>query len=79
MAQEGERGTDVNRNSAGGKSVDQIDPALLAAAIGVFGDERRAVYWLSTPARALGHERPLDAGIAEVTDLLARIEHGFGA
>ncbi|WP_256534452.1 antitoxin Xre/MbcA/ParS toxin-binding domain-containing protein [Pseudomonas sp. 35 E 8] len=45
----------------------------------LFADERRAVHWLSTPARASGHKRPLDADIEEVTDLLGRTEQGFGA
>lgn len=71
----GERGVEESRNSVEGVSVNRIDPGLMAAAMGVFGDEQRAVQWLCTPMRALGGKRPVDAGIEEVIDLLRRIEH----
>lgn len=77
--QEGERGVEESRNSVEGVSVNRIDPDLMAAAMGVFGDEHHAAQWLRTPLQALGHKRPVDAGIEEVIDLLGRIEHGFSA
>lgn len=43
--------------------MDQIDHNVLAAAIRMFVDEAYAKEWLITPARALGHKRPVDAGI----------------
>ncbi|MCO7575751.1 MULTISPECIES: antitoxin Xre/MbcA/ParS toxin-binding domain-containing protein [Pseudomonas chlororaphis group] len=77
--QEGERGIEESRNSVEDVSVNRIDPDLMAAAMGVFRDGHHAVQWLRTPLRALGHKRPVDAGIEEVIDLLGRIEHGFSA
>ncbi|WP_288442181.1 antitoxin Xre/MbcA/ParS toxin-binding domain-containing protein [uncultured Pseudomonas sp.] len=76
---EGERCVEESRNSVEGVSVNGIDPGLMVAAMGVFGDDQRAVQWLCTPMRALGDKRPVDAGIEEVIDLLGRIEHGFSA
>lgn len=58
-------------------SVDAIDPVILAAAIQLFGNEPRAVEWLSTPTRALGVKRPVDADVEQVLELIARLEHGF--
>nr|WP_236165630.1 antitoxin Xre/MbcA/ParS toxin-binding domain-containing protein [Pseudomonas fulva] len=75
----GEWGVEESRNSVEGVSVNRVDPGLMAAAMGVFGDDQRAVQWLCTPMRALGDKRPVDAGIEEVIDLLRRIEHGFSA
>lgn len=77
--QDGEWGLDENRNAVLDESLEQIDHNLLAAAIRVFGSEVYAKEWLITPARALGHKRPVDAGIEEVIDLIGRMEHGFGA
>lgn len=77
--QEGERGVEMSQNSVQNVSLNRIDPDLMATAMGVFGDEHRAAQWLCRPMRALGHKRPVDAGIEEVIDLLGRIEHGFSA
>lgn len=77
--QDGAWGLDENRNAVLDESLEQIDHNLLTAAIRVFGSEAYAKEWLITPARALGHKRPVDAGIEEVIDLIARMEHGFGA
>ncbi|MGX1181570.1 putative toxin-antitoxin system antitoxin component (TIGR02293 family) [Pseudomonas sp. IAP-CY TE4608] len=61
------------------RSMAGADPALLAAAIGLFGNDALAVKWLTTPARALGGRRPVDADVQEALDVLGRLEHGFGA
>lgn len=76
---EGERGVEVSQSSVQSVSLNRIDPDLMAAAMGVFGDEHRAVQWLCTLMRALGDKRPVDAGIEEVIHLLGRIEHEFSA
>ncbi|MFL9672937.1 antitoxin Xre/MbcA/ParS toxin-binding domain-containing protein [Pseudomonas marginalis] len=76
---EGEQGLEENRNTILDESVDQIDPNVLAAAIGVFGSATHAKKWLTSPARALGNKRPAEADIEQVLDLIGRIEHGFGA
>lgn len=52
---------------------------VLDAAVRLFGDQARAIHWLSNPARALGGKRPLDADAQEILDLLARLDHGFFA
>ena len=78
-SQEGEDGLEESRDAVPDESVDQIDPSLLTAAIGVFGSANHAKKWLTTPARALGNKRPAEADIEEVMDLIGRIENGFGA
>lgn len=76
---EGEDGLEESRDAVPDESVDQIDPCVLTAAIGVFGSAAHAKKWLTTPARALGNKRPAEADIEEVMDLIGRIENGFGA
>lgn len=76
---EGEQGLEEHRDAILDESVDQIDPNVLTAAIGVFGNATLAKKWLITPARALGNKRPAEADIEKVMDLIARIENGFGA
>lgn len=54
---------------------------VAAAAVGVFGDPRRASAWLQKPNRALGSVTPLshmdtDVGVRQVERVLGRIEHG---
>ena len=54
---------------------------VLARAIDVLGDTRKAVHWLTTPNRALGGEIPIalldtSAGTHEAETLLERIEYG---
>jgi putative toxin-antitoxin system antitoxin component (TIGR02293 family) len=54
---------------------------VYAFAVGMIGDEQRALEWLRTPNRALGGERPLDqldtdVGAREVEYLLGRIAYG---
>lgn len=76
---EGEQGFEENRDATLDESVDQIDPNVLTAAIGIFGNATLAKKWLITPARALGNKRPSEADTEEVMDLIGRIENGFGA
>ena len=76
---EAEQGLGENRDVILDESVGQIDPNVLGAAIGVFGNATLAKKWLITPARALGNKRPVEADIEQVMDLIARIENGFGA
>lgn len=56
-----------------------IDPELLDAAMGLFGDKAKAMSWLCTPLRALGQKCPKDVPIAEALSLIARLGYGFGA
>ena len=54
---------------------------VAAAAVGVFGDPRKASAWLQKPNRALGNATPLsrmdtDVGVRQVERVLGRIEHG---
>lgn len=56
-----------------------IDPQLLEASKGLFGDEAKALEWLSRPLRALSYKAPIDAPIEEALMLIRRLEHGFGA
>ncbi len=56
-----------------------IDPELLDAAMGLFGDKAKAMSWLCTPQRALGQKCPKDVPIAEALTLIARLGYGFGA
>ena len=76
---EGEQGLEENRDATLDESVDQIDPNVLTAAIGVFGNATLAKKWLITPARALGNKRPSAADAEEIMDRIGRIENGFGA
>lgn len=68
-----------NRKAETAGSAEDIDPVLLAAAIGLFGNEAQAVSWLNTPAPSLGHKCPVDAETQEGLDLIGRIAHGFCA
>ena len=54
---------------------------VLARAIDVLGDKKKAVHWLTTSNRALGGEIPItlldtSAGVHEIETLLGRIEYG---
>ncbi|WP_445672837.1 MbcA/ParS/Xre antitoxin family protein [Pseudomonas inefficax] len=59
--------------------MEKVDPALREAAFRVFGNEVRAMRWLTTPVRTLGGKSPADADLQEALDLLARVAHGFSA
>ena len=55
---------------------------VIAHAVAVFGDERRATDWLSTPLAILGNRTPAELlvtndGIAAVERTLIRIEHNI--
>lgn len=56
-----------------------IDPQLLEASKGLFGDEAKALEWLSRPLRALRYKAPIDAPTEETLMLIRRLENGFGA
>jgi putative toxin-antitoxin system antitoxin component (TIGR02293 family) len=54
---------------------------VLARAIDVLRDKKKAVHWLTTSNRALGGEIPItlldtSAGVHEIETLLGRIEYG---
>lgn len=54
---------------------------VLARAIDVLGDKKKAVHWLTTSNRALDGEIPItllgtSAGVHEIETLLGRIEYG---
>ncbi|MEB3438070.1 hypothetical protein U8291_13705 [Pseudomonas sp. A2] len=69
---------DAMSSTPGGRnSLSTIDPQLLNAAVGLFGDESLAIGWLSKPLRTLGQKRPIDIGVEEALDLIRRLEHGF--
>lgn len=68
-----------SRKVEAASSAEDIDPVLLAAATGLFGDEAKAVRWLTTLASALGHKRLVDADQREILDRIARLSHGFCA
>ena len=62
---------------------DQLErlASVLAHAIGVFGDSRKAVNWMKTPNPLLHHKTALsglrtEEGAREVEVILTRIEHG---
>ena len=55
---------------------------VIAHAVAVFGDERKATHWLSTPLEVLGNRTPTELlasneGIALVERTLTRIEHNI--
>jgi len=55
---------------------------VIAHAVAVFGDERKATHWLSTPLEILGNRTPTELlasneGIALVERTLTRIEHNI--
>ena len=55
---------------------------VIAHAVAVFGDERKATHWLSTPLEILGNRTPTELlasneGIALVEQTLTRIEHNI--
>jgi post-segregation antitoxin (ccd killing protein) len=68
-----------SRKVEAASSAEDIDPVLLAAATDLFGDEAKAVRWLTTIASALGHKRLVDADQQEILDRIARLSHGFCA
>ena len=58
-----------------------LDTAVLAKAVEVFGSKEEAELWLRRPAMALNGERPIDLlrspdGKLLVQVLLGRLEHG---
>ncbi|MDV9033403.1 type II toxin-antitoxin system CcdA family antitoxin [Pseudomonas sp. RAC1] len=73
-----EPGPEGRREAEPCLAVETIDPALLTAAIQLFGNELCAVEWLSRPTRALGDKRPVDAEVEQVLELIRRLEHGLG-
>lgn len=72
-----EAGPEGRRKAEACSSVETTDPVLLTAAIQLFGNELRAVEWLSRPTRALGDKRPVDAEVEQVLELITRLEHGL--
>jgi putative toxin-antitoxin system antitoxin component (TIGR02293 family) len=55
---------------------------LIAHAIAVFGDEQKAVHWLSTPLPLFDDRAPQDLlgtseGLKFVDEVLTRIEHNI--
>ena len=55
---------------------------VIAHAVAVFGDERKATHWLSTPLVILGNRAPAEwlansEGVALVQRTLTRIEHNI--
>jgi putative toxin-antitoxin system antitoxin component (TIGR02293 family) len=55
---------------------------VIAHAVAVFGDEHKATHWLSTPLTILNDRTPAevlksDEGIAQVEQILTRIEHNI--
>lgn len=54
---------------------------VTARAIEVFGTREKALRWLKSPVRSLGDQTPLSLlnspeGVAQVQDVLGRVEHG---
>ena len=60
-------------------STEDIDPVLLVAATGLFGDEATAVRWLTRPNSPLGHKRLVNADHQEILAAIARLSNGFCA
>ena len=61
--------------------VDRIIP-IVAHAVAVFGDERRASHWLSSPLPLLGNRSPVHiltqgGDVDEIDHILTRIEHNI--
>jgi putative toxin-antitoxin system antitoxin component (TIGR02293 family) len=55
---------------------------VIAHAVGVFGDEKKALHWLETPLAIFDGKAPSQlltttAGIASVEAVLTRIEHNI--
>lgn len=55
---------------------------VIAHAVAVFGDERKATHWLSTPLPFFGDRAPqqllgTEEGLALVEQTLTRIEHNI--
>lgn len=67
----------MNEKTQSEGSKEMIDPKLLAAAIGLFGNQALAIGWLSKPLRALDDRRPIDVHIEEALTLIMRLEHGI--
>ena len=56
--------------------------SVMAHAVAVFGDERKASHWLGTPLRLLGGRSPVqaiaeDGDVSVVDRILTRIEHNI--
>lgn len=56
--------------------------AVIAHAVGVFGDEQKATHWLSSPLPLFGNRAPADLlasdqGIDLIERTLTRIEHNI--
>jgi putative toxin-antitoxin system antitoxin component (TIGR02293 family) len=54
---------------------------IIALATDILGDRERAIHWLNSPIRALGHMTPrkaleTDAGFRQVENVLGRIAYG---
>ncbi len=63
------------------QNVSRLVP-VIAHAIGVFGDERKATHWLATPLPILKNHAPqelleTEEGLALVEQTLTRIEHNL--
>lgn len=74
-------GLNVRHRFEGVVSVARVLP-VIAHAVAVFGDERKASHWLSTPLPLLGDRSPsqlLEAqeGVDLVEQVLTRIEHNI--
>jgi putative toxin-antitoxin system antitoxin component (TIGR02293 family) len=81
---------DPTRKTEAGELSTATDPALdverivpvVAHAVAVFGDEKKASHWLATPLPLLGDRSPSQlledqAGIELVEQVLTRIEHNI--
>jgi hypothetical protein len=74
------RGTCASRR-IGQTATSRLVP-VIAHAVAVFGDERKATHWLSTPLPLLKDRSPADllfraSGIKQVEQILTRIEHNI--
>jgi putative toxin-antitoxin system antitoxin component (TIGR02293 family) len=63
------------------QNVSRLAP-IIAHAVGVFGDEQKAIHWLSTPLPLFQDRAPqdlldTDEGVALVEQTLTRIEHNI--
>ena len=62
-------------------AVDQLLP-LMAHAVGVFGNEQKALHWMSTPLPLFDMQAPSEilrgpGGVDRVETVLTRIEHNI--
>jgi putative toxin-antitoxin system antitoxin component (TIGR02293 family) len=72
---------EINTGTDHARDVERIVP-VVAHAVAVFGDEKKASHWLATPLPLLGNRSPsqlLEAqeGIELVEQVLTRIEHNI--